>query len=158
MHVTLVHGLIPWSLHVALSRDSCTQLLPSQLNLRIWVEWTPLYGFAKNTTFLERQSSVMSACDILHDFFYSRWASPFVHPVVLVLLLGWPFYNFKSSKPNKSASLFGRKNRRLLVGLLVTLSELSTPPLQWPDLVLAEVFVKTPHRSYASSMSLLNKP
>ena len=73
-------------------------------------------------------------------------------------LLDWPFYNFKSSKPNKSASLFGRKNRRLLVGLLDTLSELSTPPLQWSDLVLAKALVKTPNRSSTSSISPLNKP
>ena len=45
------------------------------------------------------------------DFFCSRWTSPSINLIVL-LVLGWPFYNSKSFKPNGSASLFGRKNRK----------------------------------------------
>ena len=144
----------------------------------------------------------MSVCDVSHDFFRSRWASLLIN--LVCLLLRWPFYNSKSSKPNGSASLYGRKNRRLLVtfselsiplvqwldlvlaealvGILFSPAKMSllellplravallyqlplchvlllpTPPLQWPDLVFAESLVKTPHRSSASTMSLLNK-
>ena len=50
----------------------------------------------------------MSARDISHDFFRSCWA----FLINLVCLLGWPFYNFKSFKLNKSASPFGWKNRK----------------------------------------------
>ena len=51
------------------------------------------------------------------------------------------FYNSKSFKPNRLASLFRKKNKRLLVGFLVTLSEFSILLLQWPKLVLARAFV-----------------
>ena len=98
----------------------------------------------------------MSARNVSRDFFRSRWAFPWIN--LVYLLLGWPFYNFKSSKPNRSASPFGRKrNRELLVGLLVTLSELPIKPSQWPNLVLAKAFVKIPHRSSAPLISPLNK-
>ena len=70
-----------------------------------------------------------------------------------MLVLGWPFYNPKSSKPNGSASLFERRNRRLLV----TLSKLSIQLVQWPELVLAKASVKTPYRLSASLMSPLNQ-
>ena len=83
---------------------------------------------------------------------------PFGHLVVFILLLGWSFYNSKSSKPNGSASIFKRRSRRFIVGLLVTLSELPTPQLQWPKLVLAKALVKTPHQLNAVIISLLNKP
>ena len=35
---------------------------------------------------------------------------------------------------------------------------LPTPPLKWPELVLAVALVETPHRSSAATVSLLNKP
>ena len=41
--------------------------------------------------------------------------------------------------------------------LLYHLLLLPTPPLQWPDLVLAEALIKTPHWSSALMISLLNK-
>ena len=87
----------------------------------------------------------MSACDVSRDFFRSRWASPSIN---LVCLLGWPFYNSKSSIPNKSVSLFGRKTENFWF----------TQPLQWSDLVLAKTLIETPHRLSASLMSPLNKP
>ena len=103
-------------IYMTLARDPCIWLLPSQLNLQNWVDWAPLHNFAKSATFSKCQRSVMSACDVSRDFFYSYWASPIGYLVVFVLLLGWPFYNFKSSKPNGSASLFERRrNRKLLV-------------------------------------------
>ena len=60
---------------------------------------------------------------------------------LVCLLLDWLCYSSQSSKPNESAKLFGRKNKRLLVGLLITLLELPTLPLQWPELVLARAFI-----------------
>ena len=99
---------------------------------------------------------MLSEHDVSRDFFCSCWAFSLIN--LVCLLLGWPFYNSKSSKPNGAASSFKRRNRRLLVGFLETLSELSTPPLQWPDFVLTKALVEIPHRSSASSMSLLNKP
>ena len=124
-------------------------------SLQSWVDWAPLHGFAKSATSLERQRSVMLTYDVSRDFFRSRWVFPSIN--LVCLLLGWPFYNSKSSKPNRSTSPFGRRSRKLLVGLLVTLSELPILPLQWLDFMLAEALVKTPHRLSASSMSLLNK-
>ena len=53
----------------------------------------------------------------------------FGHLVILILLLSWPFYNSKSSKLNKLASPFGKNNKRLLVELLIILSELFIMPL-----------------------------
>ena len=97
----------------------------------------------------------MSARDVSCNFFRLCWAFPLIN---LVCLLSWPFYNFKSSKPNRSATPFGKRNKRLLVGLLDTLSELLTPPLQWPDLVLAKTLVEMLYQSSALLMSLLNKP
>ena len=127
----------------------------TQLHLRSWVDWAAFHGFAKSATSLERQRSVLLARDVSCDFFRSRWASPSIN---LVCLLGWLFYNFKSSKPNGSASLCGKRSRKLLIVLLGTLSELLTPPLQWPELVLDKLLVQTPHQSSASLMSPLNKP
>ena len=53
------------------------------------------------------------------------------------MLLGWLFYNSKSSKPNRSASPFKWKNRILLF----ISSKLFIPPVQWPDLVLDRALV-----------------
>ena len=58
-----------------------------------------------------------------------------------IFVTSWLFYNSKSSKPNKSSSLFERQNKRLLIGLLVILSELLSSPLQWPEFVLARAFI-----------------
>ena len=119
-------------------------LCAAQLNSRSWVNWAPLHGFAKSATFSECQRSILLAPDISRDFFHLHLAFFFGYLVVLVLLLGWPFYNSKSSKFNRSAIPFRRKrNRGLLVRLLITLSELPTPLLQWPDLVIVRAFVGT---------------
>ena len=81
----------------------------------------------------------------------------FVHaehlPNQISVLWGWLFSNSKSSKLNRLASLFWKKNKKLLVTSL----KLSTPPLQWSDLVLAKVLVKTLYWSSVSTISLLNK-
>ena len=45
------------------------------------------------------------------DFFRSHWAFFLNQPSLVV---GWPFYNSKSSKPNGLASPFRRRNKRLL--------------------------------------------
>ena len=82
LHMILVRDLTPWPLYVALV----------QPNLRSWVDWTLFHNFAKSITASERWRSVVLARDVSRDFFRSRWASPFGHLVVLVFLLGWPFY------------------------------------------------------------------
>ena len=51
----------------------------------------------------------MPAHDISRDFFYLRWA----FEINLLSLLCWLLYNSNSSKPNRSASPFGRKNRKI---------------------------------------------
>ena len=76
------------------------------------MNWTPLHGIAKSTTFLERQRSVVSARNVSRDFFCLRWASPLIN--LVCLLLSWPFYNSQSSKPNGSANPFRKRNKRLL--------------------------------------------
>ena len=97
--LTLACDLTPWSL----ARGPCA----AQLNLWSWVNWTPLHNFAKSTNSSERQGSVVSARDVSRDFFRSRWASPWIN--LVCLLLGWPFYNFKSSTSNGSGSPFERR-------------------------------------------------
>ena len=122
-----------WLFHVTLARGFCA----AQLNLRTWVNWTLFHSFARSTTFSEHQRFVVSAHDVSRDFFRLWWAFPSIN--LVYLLLSWLFYNSKSSKPNTSASPFGRRNRRLLVSS----SELSIPLVQWPDLVLARVLIGT---------------
>ena len=53
----------------------------------------------------------MSSCNVYVNSFVYAEHFPSINLVVL-LILGWPFYNFKSSKPNKSASLLRRRNRK----------------------------------------------
>ena len=79
--LTLARDLTPWPL----TCGPCA----AQLNLWSWVNWTALHNFAKSATFLERQRSVVSACDVSCDFFRSHRASPLIN---LVCLLNWPFY------------------------------------------------------------------
>ena len=81
-----------WPLHVISSRDPCTWPWCSSAHSRSWVDWTLLHNFAKKTTSLERQRSVVSARDVSCDFFRSRWASPLIN--LVCLLLGWPFYTY----------------------------------------------------------------
>ena len=96
-----------WPHPVTLARGLCA----AQLNSWSWVDWAPLYGFAKSATSSERQRSVVSARDVSRHFFRLRWASLLIN--LVCLLLGWSFYNFESSTPNRSASPFEkRRNRR----------------------------------------------
>ena len=64
-------------------------LCAAQLNLHSWVNWTPLHGFAKNTTSSKRQRSVLAVCDVSRDFFHSCWAIFLIN--LVCLLLGWSF-------------------------------------------------------------------
>ena len=96
--------------------------------------------FLQKRNFLERQGTKALSCDIPHDFFRPRWASPLVQPSLVV---GWPFYNSKSSKRNKLASPFERKNKKTF-STFELLSELHILLVQWPDLVLAVALVRTP--------------
>ena len=156
MQITLdnLHAPCTWSLHVTSPCDSCTWLLCS------------------STQFVElSQLNTSSRFWWKHNFFgapkicsVSTWRITWLFLFTLSISLnqpsvlqGWLFYNSKSSKPNGSASPLEKRKRRLVVGLLETLSELPSPLLQWPNLVLAKTLVKTPHLSCASSMSLLNK-
>ena len=120
-----------WAQPVTPAHGFCT----AQLNLWSWEDWAAFQGFAKSVTFSKCQRSVVSARDVLHDFFCSRWAFRLIN--LVCLLPGWPFYNSKSSKPNRLASPFRRVNKRLLVIAL----ELSIPPMQWLGLVLAGALI-----------------
>ena len=64
--------LSTWPLHVTSPRDPSTWPWCSLFHLRSWVDWTHLHDFAKSTTFLECQRSMMSAHAISRDFFRSR--------------------------------------------------------------------------------------
>ena len=88
-----------------------------------------------------------------HNFFgvpkicsFGMWHITWLLPFTLNIpsnqssvLLGWPFYNSKSSKLNNSASLFEKRNKKLLVTSL----ELSIPPVKWSELMLDGAFVGT---------------
>ena len=69
---------------------------------------------------------MMSLCDNSYDFFCLCWATLFFN-LVLLLALGWPFYNFKSSKLNKSASLFRQKIKKLLITLKTLVKAIFLP-------------------------------
>ena len=71
------------------------------------------------------------------NFFRLRWAFSLNQPSLIV---GWPFYNSKNSKPNRSASQFGRRNKKTF-NTFELLSELPIPPVPWPDLVFAVALV-----------------
>ena len=129
--------LSTWPLYLISPCDPCIWPLCSSAYLQSWVDWTTFHGFAKSTTLFMRQRSVMSACDIVRDFFRSRWLAFLIN--LVCLLSGWPFYNSKNSKSNGSPSLFGRRNRRLSVNSL----EFSIPPMQWLNLVLPEPLSKS---------------
>ena len=88
---------------------------------------------------MECQRTKVSSCDVSRNFFCSRWAFP---PVQSSLLIGWPFYNSKSSKPNKSGNPVEKKIKRLL-GTFELLSEFLILLMQWPDLVFAVVLIRT---------------
>ena len=119
-----------WSMYMVSIQAVACNFYTVQLYLHSWVDWVTFHNFAKKTTSLEYQKTVISAHNILHYFFYSRRASFSCWKVVFLLLLDWMFYNFKNFKFNGSGNLFERRHRRLLVRLLVTLSKLLTLPLQ----------------------------
>ena len=62
---------------------------------------------------LKRQITIQLPSNAPHDSPYSGWASPPIN-LVISLILDWPFYNSKSFKPNRLASLFGQKIRKTL--------------------------------------------
>ena len=100
------------------SHSPCTQLFPhypctwphpvtpargfcaAQLNLRSWVNLTPLHGFAESTTFSERQRPVVLARDVSRDFFRSRQASPLIN---LVFPIRWTVLHQENRNNNTSA-------------------------------------------------------
>ena len=144
-----LHALCLWLLHVTSPRDSCkwylynsTQFAElSQLNNSLRFCWK------QNFFGVPKIRSVST--------WHITWLFPFTLNIAFdqpSILLGWLFYNSKSFKPNGSASPFRRKNKRLLVTSL----EFFILPVQWPDLMLANVFVKTPHRLSAATMSILS--
>ena len=77
------YDLSTWRLHVTSPRDVCTCPWYSSAHSRRWGNWTPLHGFAENTTSLERQRSVVLTRDVSRDFFRSRWASSLINLVCL---------------------------------------------------------------------------
>ena len=89
-HVTSPRDSCTWPLHMNSARNPYMRPCATQLNSQSWVNSAPLHDFAKSTTFLERRRSVVSARDILFDFFHSYWEFPSIN--LVCLLLDWPFY------------------------------------------------------------------
>ena len=149
-HVTRVRDLIP---ACDFTRDPWTWPLCSSTHFAELSRLSISSRFCQKRNFLDCQRSIVSVRNISHDFFIHAEHPLLVNClVVFVLSLEKPFYNSKSSKPNGSASLFKRRNRRPLVSP----SRLFIQPVQWPDFVLGGAFVKTPHRSSAPTMSILS--
>ena len=122
-HAPCTQPFFTWPLHVTSPRDPCTWPLYSSTHSQSWVNWAPLYGFAESATSSECQRSVVSACDISHDFFRSRWASPFSHLVILVLLLGWPFYKPSITAQNRIARSKTELQRSFVKEKTITLGQ-----------------------------------
>ena len=83
-----------------------------QLNSQSWVNCIYLQGLSENITFWSAEK--LRCHHVTHHVTFSVHAKhlPMMNLIVF-LALGWPFYNFKSSKHNKSASLFGRRNKKI---------------------------------------------
>ena len=139
-HATYIRDPTLWPLHMALMQLSLLVEL-SQLS-------TSLQFCQKRNFFEVPKICVVSTWRIICLLLFTL-SIPSNQPTMLV---GWPFYNSKGSKPNGSASLFRKKNRRLLVTSL----ELCISLVQWPNLVLAGVLVKTSHQSSMLSISVLS--
>ena len=92
----------------------------------------------------------MLSRDLLRDFFRLCLASPLIN-LVECLALGWPFYNFKSSKPNKPDSSFRKKVLVIFRALIKALCL-----AQWLDPLLASLFLKI--SLLAAKASLLALP
>ena len=85
-----------------LTQFNSTQLTElSQLNI--------FSGFLQKCNFLDCRGIKVLSYDVSRNFFRQRWASP---PVQLILLVGWPFYNSKSFKPNRLASSFKKRKQK----------------------------------------------
>ena len=126
MWIALDHSHEPciWLLYVFPTRDSCTWLmrLSTTYNLCLanstWeVESIKhLFTIPPKPSFF--RSARISYCQyVTYHMTFSIHAKhlPFVCLLVFVLLLGWLFYNFKSFKPNNLASLFRKRNKKLLI-------------------------------------------
>ena len=98
LYVTLVRDLTSWPLHVAFVQ------LSSICGVELIEHLFKILPISANSS--ECQRSVLSARDVSRYFFCSRWA--FLSINLFYLLLGWAFYNSKSSTPNGSASPFRR--------------------------------------------------
>ena len=116
-----------WPLHLTTSSSIQPKKL-SQLNTFLW--------FLQKHNILEYQISGISSHDLLRNFFRSRWSCSPINLIEL-LALDWPFYNFKSFKPNRSAGPFRRK---VLVFLKTLIKAFYLA--QWLDPPLAALFLK----------------
>ena len=100
-----LHHLSYWSVlyvtpaHDLISSTQLTDLSQLQISSRL----------LRKRNFLERQRTEVSSRDV---HVTSSAHAEYPPPDQSSLVVGWPFYNFKSSEPNRSASLFRRRNRR----------------------------------------------
>ena len=82
-----------------------------QLNSQSWVNCTHLQGFSESTTFWSAEKPRYYY--MTHHMISSICAD---HPssinLVVLIVLGWPFYNSKSSKPNEWSKLFWKRNKK----------------------------------------------
>ena len=100
-----LHAPCTWPLHVTSPVTYARTLCAAQLNSRSWVDWAPLHDFAESGTFSERRRSLVSARDVSHDFFRSRWAS-LDQPSVFVTRLTILHIGYKYSMIGQSYPLF----------------------------------------------------
>ena len=119
----------------------------SWLNTFLW--------FLQKHTFLECQIFVMSSHNPSRDFFCLCWAFPQIN-LVKLLVLGLSFYNFKSFKHNKSASLFRKRKNRFLAILKAFLKAFYL--VQWLDPLLAALYFKIFFLTAKTSLLALPPP
>ena len=74
LHAPCKQLLSTWPLHVTSPCDPCTWPLCSPTQFVELSRLNTSLQFCQSATSLERQKSVVSARDILRDFFRSRWA------------------------------------------------------------------------------------
>ena len=132
-HVIISYDLLTWSFQVTFLCDY------PQLNLTHKIK-SIKHLFAIS---LKAQLFSPSICSVITWpitwSFRSSWASSLINLVEL-LALGWPFYNFKSFKLNRSASPFRKKKRKYLATLIAFIRAFYLN--QCLDPLLATLFLK----------------
>ena len=161
--IRLLLVLLSTNTYVWLSKKLITLIIFPHCSLLLGERWLPLVTHVTSAYDLTQFNSTHKVKLIKHIFKVSpkvqlfevlrnqgvimwciTWLLPFTQSIsplinlVMLLVLGWLFYHSKNSKPNRLASLFGRKIKDFYL-----IFELFILPVQYPELVLAIAFVKT---------------